>query len=850
MPFSDLQSEILDQDMCARCGACVAVCPPTWLTIGDDGAPVPTIDPASMSCGECSLCLDVCPGKDTGTPRSEQRIFGRTRTREERWTGIFRESLHLASSDSRVLTGSAAGGAGTSLLLASLRSGMADAVIVVGRDSTRAWVPTALITDDEAVVMQCGQTSYCITPNVQLLRDPRFSRVAIVGVPCEIQAVQKMKNLDPLPEVAEKVVLTLEIACASSTKRAGTEHLITDKLGTALEDVAEMRYRDGEYPGEFAIRTRSGDRRALPFHELVDEFKRFKTHRCLVCADWWSGLADVSISDGDPNIYATSQSGDKPPRESKVMVRTAEGQRIVDAAVRLGMISVRPVPFAFDENLGLQRKRFRYASFAQSMPNRVPTPPVDYEETEALLSDNEVINRMAQHGPISTGKAAAGVLVRIKANPAGARETVWQPPGDKSISQRLAFAAALSDGTSTIRNILRSEDTENNLAILRQLGADIWEAADGSFVIGGRGLRGLSAPSDGSVLNPGNSATTARILIGLLAGTPGEFEVDGNELLSKRPMEWIVSPLRAAGADIVYKAKANRLPVRIRGVHLAPIDHEVRVFSAQPVSALLFAGLQSSGPTIIRRRVKARDHTERLLRYLGADIEESETLVKLSPAHRLPAFDLTVPGDVSASALPVACTVISPYPRRLVVEGVGVNETRTGFIRTLQAMGAGIAIETTGMMGGEPVGRIIAESGHPLRGIEVGGDGLVQSMIDELPLLAAVASRAQGTTVIRDGQELKDKDTDRIATTVATLKPFGVRIEPREDGFKISESEISSPTKLALPPDHRVIFAAMALASSLDEPTALSGWERVKVSFPDCLDVLGQLASVTRVERS
>jgi coenzyme F420 hydrogenase subunit beta len=849
MPFSELKSQILDEDMCTRCGACVAVCPPAWLMVGDDGSPATTLAPSLMSCGECSLCIEVCPGRDTATPQSEQRIFGRTRTREERWTGIFRQSLHLASTDPRVLRGSAAGGAGTSLLLAALRSGLADGAIVIGRDTVRAWVPSALVTDDEEIVMRCGQTSYCITPNVQLLRDARFSRIAIIGVPCEIQAVQRMKNLAPPPDVAEKVVLTLEIACASSTRRAGTEHLITERLGLALEDVAEMRYRDGEYPGEFAVWTKKGDRVALPFHELVDDFKRFKTHRCLVCADWWSGLADISISDGDPNIYATSQSGDTPPRESKVMVRTDQGERIIDTAVNLGMVSVRPVPFAFSENLGLQRKRFRYAAFAQSMPDRVPSPPVEYEETEALLSDNEVIDRMAQHDPIGATPRDGRSIVRISSGGAAQTETTWTPPGDKSISQRLAFAAALSNGTSTIRNLLRSEDTDNNLAILRQLGVDIWEAADGSFVIGGRGLRGLTAPPPGIVLNPGNSATTARILISLLAGTPGEFSVDGNDLLRHRPMEWIVDPLRTAGADIDYLSERGRLPVRIRGQHLASINHHVKVFSAQPVSALLFAGLQASGPTVIHRRVKARDHTERLLRYLGADIDEAETVVRLSPPHHLPAFDLTVPGDISGAAFPAACVVLSPHPRMLVIENVGVNETRTGFLRTLQAMGADIEIQSTAETGGEPVGRIVVRSGASLRGIEVSGDALIQSMIDELPLLAAVAARAEGNTTIRNARELRDKDTDRIATTVAALRPFGVRIEPCEDGFDILESVVSSPKEIALPPDHRVIFAAMALASSLPEPTSMSGWERVRVSFPECLEILGQLAAVDRTEQ-
>ena len=541
----------------------------------------------------------------------------------------------LTSTNPRVLAGAAAGGAGTTLMLTALRSGLADAVIVVGRDAQRPWVPAALITDSEDEVIRCGQTSYCLTPNLQLLRDPRFKRIALIGVPCEVQAVRKMQNLDPLPEVAEKIVLAVEIACASSTKLAGTEFLITEKLGIKLHDVAEMRYREGEYPGQFTVKTREGMRKSLPFFEVVDEFKRHKTHRCLVCGDWWSGLADVSISDGDPNIYASSQSGAKPPRQSIVMTRTEQGEKIVQAAVRLGLATVTPRPFVAEENLGLQRKRFRYASFAEGMPNRVPTPPVDYEETETLLSDTEVINRMSYHMKIMPSRPeAAGrgkkAPVTVGLSFASAREIVWRPPGDKAIAQRAAFAAALSDGTSTLHNVPHSDDIEGNLGILRQLGVDIWEAADTSYVIGGRGLRGLKLSEKKSTLSPGNSATTARILMGLLAGTPGgEFRIDGNELLRRRPMSWIVEPLRQAGADIVYEVSQGRLPTLIRGAQLGPINHQVNVFSAQPVSAMLFAGLQSSGETVITRRAKARDHTERLLRHLGVAVEETETTVRI-----------------------------------------------------------------------------------------------------------------------------------------------------------------------------------------------------------------------------
>ena len=850
MSFLDLKREILDQDMCTRCGACVAVCKPGFLEMGDDGLPVPLMAPESMPCDTCSLCLDVCPGKDTATPRSEMRIFGRTRTNDERWTGIYRQSLVLTSNNPRVLSGAAAGGAGTTLMLTALRSGLADAVIVVGRDPNRPWVPQAIITNSEDDVIRCGQTSYCLTPNLQLLRDPRFKRIALIGVPCEIQAVRKMQNIDPMPEVAAKVVLAVEIACASSTKRAGTEFLITEKLGVRLEDVAEMRYREGEYPGMFTVKTRDGGRHTLPFSECVDEFKRFKTHRCLACGDWWSGIADVSISDGDPNIYATSQSGAKPPRHSTLMTRTEAGEKIVKAAVELGLASVRSRPFMADNNLGLQRKRFRYASYAKSMPNRVPTPPVDYEEKHALLSDNDVINSMSQHagiGPSEEGtptKISRKVPITVVLDLASAPLISWTPPGDKSIALRAAFAAALADGTSTIRNIPQSDDIDANLSILRQLGVDIWEASDSSIVVAGRGLRGLVLERK-SKLDVCNSATTARILIGLLAGTPGEFEVDGNDLLRKRPMEWIVDPLRKASAHIIYGGESGRLPVRITGGPLGSIDYQATVFSAQPVSAMLFAGLQCTGPTTIYRRTTARDHTERLLRHLGVEIKETGMTLSMQPPVRLPAIDLKLPGDISTAALPIACVVASPFKRRLVIEDVGINETRTGFVRTLQRMGAGIEIHQTRMEAGEPVGKIVVESGHRLRGIEVSGDALVQSMIDELPLLAALAARADGPTIVRDAQELKDKDTDRIATTVAALTPFGVKIEPCDDGFLVEPSELAGVAMLELPPDHRVIFAAMALASSLPEPTTMIGWEKSSVSFAGCLELVGQLAAVS-----
>ena len=279
MPFVDLKREILDQDMCTRCGACVAVCPPGWLAVGDrQHCRYPRSNADAMALRRVLAVLGGLSGQGHGNPT----VGGRHLRPEPHAVGALDGDLPPepdldVHQSTRALRGAAAGGAGTTLMLTALRSGLADAVIVVGRDAERPWVPAALITDSEDEVIRCGQTSYCLTPNLQLLRDPRFS--AHRGGGRAVRDPGCPQDADPacrLPAVAAKVVLAVEIACASSTKLAGTEYLITEKLGIELQDVAEMRYRDGEYPGEFAVKTRDGERQALPFFEVVDEFKRLQ----------------------------------------------------------------------------------------------------------------------------------------------------------------------------------------------------------------------------------------------------------------------------------------------------------------------------------------------------------------------------------------------------------------------------------------------------------------------------------------------------------------------------------------------------------------------------------------------
>ncbi|KOT90831.1 hypothetical protein ADK86_25075 [Streptomyces sp. NRRL F-5755] len=417
-----------------------------------------------------------------------------------------------------------------------------------------------------------------------------------------------------------------------------------------------------------------------------------------------------------------------------------------------------------------------------------------------------------------------------------------EPHPDKAISQRATLLAALADGTCRIRRLADCRDVRANLRALSLLGVRVRATEDATVEIDGRGTDGLNG--SGLVLDAGNSATTSRLLLAVMAGSTANCTVTGNALLRSRPMAEVIGPLRNLGADLSELAEPGRLPVEVHGRRLRGGTVDVAVDSAQPVSALLFAGSQATGPVRITRRTPARDHTERLLRWTGVAVAETETELVVTPGRPRP-FDLDVPGDPSGAALLAALHLASPRAgQELTLRRVGVNPRRTGFFRILRSMGAAVSDIPSDGQGPEPVADLRISLPARLTGIEIAGPRLVQSAIDEVPLIAALATMAAGRTVIRDAAELRAKDTDRIATTAELLSAFGAGVRATADGLVIEPRPLTPPRRVVLPPDHRVVFAAFVLTLLAGGATELHGISAAATSHPGALDDLTRYAPV------
>jgi len=413
-------------------------------------------------------------------------------------------------------------------------------------------------------------------------------------------------------------------------------------------------------------------------------------------------------------------------------------------------------------------------------------------------------------------------------------------PGDKSISHRVLLLGSLAEGDSQVGGFLPSGDCLATLACLQSLGVEIETHDATTLTVHGRGLQGLREPS--GPLNCARSGTTMRLLAGILAGQA--FGVSGATLtgepqLLRRPMHRITEPLRRMGAEI--EDTDGHAPLTIRGRSLHGYDHTLTVASAQVKSALLLAGLYADGPTTIRQPGPARDHTERMLTAMGATIEVSDLTIALAPSPSpLAPLSLTIPADISSAAFLLVAAVLVP-DSEVIVEGVGVNPTRTGLLDVLRAMGAEVVLENKREQGNEPVADVTVRASD-LVGVEIGGDTVVR-MIDEFPVLAVAATQAHGTTVVRGAADLRVKETDRIAAVVAELRALGARIDPLPDGFIIEGPTPLHGAAADSHGDHRLAMA-LAVAGLIAEGKVLIGnAECIADSFPGFVGLMRGLTT-------
>ncbi len=406
-------------------------------------------------------------------------------------------------------------------------------------------------------------------------------------------------------------------------------------------------------------------------------------------------------------------------------------------------------------------------------------------------------------------------------------------PGDKSISHRALLLGAIAEGETRVENWLPAGDCQATLHCLRALGVEIEQHDPTTLTVHGRGLRGLRPPTE--VLDCRGSGTTMRLLAGILAAQPFESVLDGHAGLRRRPMRRIIAPLRQMGAQIEGRDDGYP-PLRIHGGDLQGIDYALPVASAQVKSCLLLAGLYAEGPTTVREPGPARDHTERMLRAMGADLQVDGPVITLTPSERpLRPLRLRVPGDLSSAAFLLVAALLVPGSA-VTIEGVGVNPTRTGLLDVLHAMGAQVELGNLRESGGEPVADLRVEAG-PLRGTTIQGD-LVVRMIDEFPVLAVAATQAEGRTVVRDARELRVKETDRIAAVATELRKLGAHIEERPDGFVVEGPTRLQGTVVDSHGDHRLAMALAVAGLVAEGTTVVEGAEVIGDSFPGFVEVV------------
>jgi 3-phosphoshikimate 1-carboxyvinyltransferase len=409
-------------------------------------------------------------------------------------------------------------------------------------------------------------------------------------------------------------------------------------------------------------------------------------------------------------------------------------------------------------------------------------------------------------------------------------------PGDKSISHRAVLIGALGEGETRVRGFGRAGDTQSTVDGARALGVEVEDVADDELVVHGVGLRGLRAGS----VDCGNSGTLMRLLAGVVAGQDGEFTLVGDESLSTRPMERIAAPLRRMGANVEttdgHAALVIRGSAALRGIEVEP-----EVPSAQVKSAILLAGLNANAPTTVLERIPTRDHTERMLEAAGARVRRSASSVTIEPAGALRLDEVVVPGDFSSAAPLLVAAALVPGSD-LTLHDLGVNPRRTGLLDVLERMGARVSVFDRRPVGGEPVASVQVQPGE-LVATEIEAEE-VPALVDELPLVALLASHARGETRVSGARELRVKETDRIEAVTDGLRPLGARIRSQDDGWTVT----GVPARLRggrvdARGDHRIAMLGAVAGLSSREGVAIEGADTAAISFPGFYELL---ESVTR----
>jgi 3-phosphoshikimate 1-carboxyvinyltransferase len=407
-------------------------------------------------------------------------------------------------------------------------------------------------------------------------------------------------------------------------------------------------------------------------------------------------------------------------------------------------------------------------------------------------------------------------------------------PGDKSISHRYAMISGLAEGVSRITNYSTGADCHSTLGCIRALGIEVRE--DGTTVeIHGKGLDGWSKPH--TSLDAGNSGSTIRMLSGLLSAQLFSTRIFGDESLSRRPMERIMKPLAEMGASI--EARDGKFPpLTIHGGKVRAIDYKLPVPSAQVKSCVLFAGLYADGATTVHEPVRSRDHTEIALREFGAQIEARRGVVTIQGRPTLTGRELTVPGDLSGAAFFLTAALLVP-DSRLVIQNVGLNPTRSTLLDFLLSIGAPVRVSRIESSGGELAGDIEVTS-SPVRGGVIEGD-ITAALIDEIPVLSVLGAMSREGLIVRDAQELRIKETDRIATIAHNLERMGVKVETSVDGMHIPGQQKLHGAHLDSFGDHRIAMAFAVAALAADGESEIAGADAASVSFPSFWQILGNI---------